>query len=101
MGFQIEVKTGDAGPVTLRGCDDGTVEFCKWGEVIDPKTKVKRAALIAFKYYASIEQAFDKVFRMRVASAEATTLKELVQEIRRIRQDIKTEMGATDWTIKA
>lgn len=98
MGFTIEVKTGDMGPLTLRGCADGTVEMCKWGESTNSETKVKTPALIAFKYYASIEQAFDRVFRMRVASSHAATLKELVADIKRIRVDIKEEMGAADWT---
>lgn len=91
--FQIEVKTGDAGPVIMRGCSDGTVEFCKWGESVDPKTKVKKPALIAYKFYANIEQAFNRILSMRVSSYEASDIKDLVQGIRAIRADIKKEMG--------
>ncbi len=89
----MEVKTGDAGVVTLRGCSDGTVEFCKWVDVKDPLTKEVKPALVPYKFYASIEQAFERVSRMRVASAAATDLKELIHAIRGIRADIKKEMG--------
>lgn len=94
MGFQIEVKTGDAGAVIMRGCSDGTVEFCKWGEATDSVTKEKRPALIPYKFYANIEQAFNRVFSMRVASCEADNIKDLVTGIKAIRADIKAEMGA-------
>ena len=93
MAFQIEVQTGDAGPVILRGCDDGTVEFCKWGETKDPITKEAKPVLIAYKFYANIVQAFDRVARMRVASIAASDLKELVEGIKGVREDIKREMG--------
>jgi len=94
MGFQIVVKTGDAGEVTLRGCADGTVEFCKWQDVKDPVTKVVTPTLVAYKWYASIVQAFERVARMRVASAAARDLSELVAAVKAIRSDIKREMGA-------
>lgn len=93
MGFEIEVKTGDAGTVILRGCSDGTVEFCKRGEITDPKTKEKREGLIAYEFYSNISQAFDRVARMRAASVPATNLKDLVGGIKAIREDIKNEMG--------
>jgi hypothetical protein len=94
MGFAIEVKTGEQGTVTLRGCSDGTVEMCKWGDKKDAGTGVATPTLIAFRFYASIEQAFDRVARMRVTSYDADTLKELVEGIRAIRSDIKREMGS-------
>ena len=97
MGFQIECKTGEMGPVTLRGCSDGTVEMCAWRDVKQSDGS-HLPILTPIKYYASIEQAFDRIARMRIASAEATTLAELVKEIKRIRVDIKEEMGAEDWT---
>lgn len=97
MGFQIEVKTGDEGTIIMCGCPDGTVEFCKW---IDQTRKdkvtgesVRNTELIAYKYYASVEQAFAKVARMRIGSANASTLKELLEAIKQIRQDIKKEMS--------
>lgn len=93
MAFIIEVKTGDAGTVIMRGCPDGTVEFCKWGEQTDTATKTKKPALIPYKFYANIEQAFNRVLSMRVSSYEADNIKDLVQGIRSIRADIKTEMG--------
>lgn len=93
MGFQIEVKTGDAGPVILRGCSDGTVEFCKWVEQKDPISKQTVTVLAAYKWYANIVQAFDRIARMRIASAQVNNLAELVQAIKAIREDIKREMG--------
>jgi len=93
MAFQIEIKTGDAGPVTLRGCSDGTVEFCKWVDQKDPNSGEVIAVLVAYKWYANIVQAFDRIARMRIASAQVNDLKELVQAIKTIREDIKREMG--------
>lgn len=93
MSFQIEVKTGDAGTVIMRGCPDGSVEFCKWGESADRETKVKTPALIAYKFYPNIEQAFNRILSMRVSSYEADNIKDLVTGIRAIREDIKKEMG--------
>lgn len=97
MGFQIVVNTGEMGDVILRGCSDGTVEMCQWKEweKLDKETKVKTPVkeLVAFKYYANPEQAFQKVARMRVGSTMASSIQELVEAIRSVRADIKKEMG--------
>ena len=93
MAFQIEVKTGDAGIVTMRGCSDGTVEFCRWVDCMDKETKVKTPTLVPYKFYANIEQAFNRILSMRVSSYEASNIKDLVLGIRAIRADIKVEMG--------
>lgn len=93
MSFQIEVKTGDAGTVIMRGCADGTVEFCKWGETNHKETGSVRAQLVPYKFYANIEQAFNRILSMRVSSYEADNIKDLVQGIRAIRADIHKEMG--------
>lgn len=82
-----------AGPVTLRGCSDGTVEMCAWKEEKDKDTGEMVSRLVPFKWFANISQAFDRVARMRVASANAATLKELVAEIKKIREDIKHELS--------
>jgi hypothetical protein len=95
--FQIDVKTGEEGIVTLKGCSDGTVEFCKW---VERKDKDKDTGEITvtpylepYKFYASVEQAFAKIARMRIGSSTATSLQELVEAIKQIRLDIKKEMG--------
>ena len=95
--FQIEIKTGEAGTVTMRGCSDGTVELCMWKE---KKEKDKDTGEITvtpylepYAFYASVEQAFNKIARMRIASSNATSLQELAEAIRTIRKDIKQEMG--------
>jgi hypothetical protein len=97
MGFQIEICTGEEGKVTLRGCSDGTVEFCKWTE---RKEKDKETGEITitpylepYKFYADASQAFSKIARMRIGSSNATSLQELVEAIKQIRLDIKKEMG--------
>jgi hypothetical protein len=96
MGFEIKLNTGDVGEVWLRGCGDGTVEMCKW-ETLKPlkdqDKSIVREGLVPFKYYASIEQAMEKVIRMRVGSSQAATLKELVQTIKAIRSDLHKELG--------
>lgn len=94
MGFQIEIDTGEAGPQVLRGSADGTVELCQWREVKDKDTGSIKKILVAYKFYASIEQAFNKVARMRIGSAKAKSIKSLITEIKGIRADIKAEMGA-------
>lgn len=94
MAFQITCNTGDAGPVVLRGCSDGSVEFCKWIEQKDKATGEMKPILVAYKFYANIQQAFDRIARMRIASAQANDLKELVAAIKQIRKDILFEMGA-------
>lgn len=97
MGFTIKVKTGEEGDVVLRGCSDGTVEFCAWHDVKEKDKETGeitiKPQLVAYKYYASVEQAFNKIARMRIGSATATSLQELTEAIRDIRKDIKREMG--------
>jgi hypothetical protein len=97
MGFQITVNAGEAGPIIICGTSDGTVEFCRW---IDRKEKDKDSGEItvvrdlqSYKYYASVEQAFFKIASMRIGSADAISLQELVAAIKQIRLDIKQEMG--------
>ena len=90
--FVIEIKTGDAGPVTLRGCSDGTVEMCGWKEAKQDDGTYK-SSLIAFKWFASIEQAFNRVARMRVSSYDAKNIADLVKGVKAIREDINREMG--------
>lgn len=94
MAFQIELQTGDAGPVILRGCEDGSIEFCKWVEQKDKETGDMKPVLVPYKFYANVQQAFDRIARMRIASAQAKDLKELVTAIKAIRLDILKEMGA-------
>jgi len=96
MGFQIEVKTGAEGKVVLRGCEDGTIEFCQWRDVKNKDTGLVVPTLTPYKWYTSLEQAFERVFRMRVASADATTIKELVAAVKSIRKEIKEEMGVSE-----
>lgn len=94
MGFQIEVSTGDAGPVVMRGCEDGTIEFCKWQVKKDKETGEETGReLVAYKWYASLEQAWERVFRMRVCSSNAATIKELVQAVKQTRAEIRAELG--------
>lgn len=93
MLFQIEISTGEEGKVTLRGCADGTVEFCKWQDSTDKDTKEVTTSLVPYKYYADVSQAMNKIMRMRIGSTNVTTLKELVLEIKNIREDLKKEMG--------
>jgi hypothetical protein len=95
--FQIEVSTGEEGKVTMRGCADGTVELCKLVEkkIVNKETEevTYSPELIAYAYYASIEQAFNKIARMRIGSSNATSLVELTEAIKQIRLDIKQELG--------
>ena len=95
--FQIEVKSGEEGNVILRGCSDGTVELCRWAERKDKDKETGEITvtpyLEAYAFYASIEQAFNKIARMRIGSSNATSLKELTEAIKQIRLDIKQEMG--------
>lgn len=95
--FQIEVKTSAEGTVIMRGCTDGTVELCKWMEKKEKNKDTEEITvtpyLESYAFYASPEQAFNKIARMRVGSCNATSLQELVEAIKQIRLDIKKEMG--------
>jgi hypothetical protein len=91
MGFQIEISTGMEGTVIMRGCDDGTVEFCKWSTAKDKDTKESIPVLAPFQYYVSLEHAFNQIMKLRICNSKATTLTELLSVIKEIRADIHKE----------
>ena len=95
MGFLVPVHTGEFGEVVLRGCADGCIEMCQQKMVVKEKGAPPEETLVAFKYYASPEQAFNRVLQMRVGSSQASTLKELVEALRHIRSDIKRELSTS------
>lgn len=93
MGFLIEgIKTRDAdGVINIRGCDDGTIEYVKWVTSVNSKTGEENANWSPYKFYASLEQALDKLFRMRVCNRDAKTLEELIRNVREEREALHEE----------
>lgn len=89
MGFLIEVSTGEDGKLWLRGQDDGNVEFCRMVDLKDPKTGKMKPTPVPYKFYPTIDSALDKLFRMRVNSRNATTLQELLQNVREEREELR------------
>lgn len=92
--MQLTVKTGEEGEVILRSePSTGYVEFCKYVKQTDKDTLEEKDVLVAFKFYTNLEQAFQKVASMRIASIDAKNIQEVVAGIKLIRADIKREMG--------
>lgn len=91
--FEVVVNVGGEEQMCIRGCEDGVVELCKWGTLTATKTQEAREGWCAYKWYASPEQAFNRVMQMRVGRTMASTLQELVEAIRGIRADIRKELG--------
>jgi hypothetical protein len=100
MGFLIRnIKTRDGeGIVNIRGCDDGCVEFVRismTAEIVDKeKTGNEVELILPYKFYNSIESALDKLFRMRVCNRDATTLQELMQNVKEERELLTTEFSS-------
>ncbi len=89
MGFLIEVSTGEDGRLWLRSQDDGTVEFCRMTDFKDKETGKIKTMPVPYKFYPSIDSALDRLFRMRVNSRNASTLQELLQNVREEREELR------------
>ena len=96
MGFLIEgIKTRDGdGSVTIRGCEDGNIEFVKWVVSTNTRTGEDTSGWAPYKYFASIEMALDKVFRMRVCNRDAKTLEELIVNVKEERASLHEEFAS-------
>ena len=46
-----------------------------------------------YGYFTTVEQAVEKVFRMKLAESQATNLKELSEDIKSIRQWLKEKLS--------
>jgi hypothetical protein len=86
MGFlvKVQIRQGNDG-VILRGNEDGSVDFVK---EIDSE---KGLIYSPYKYFATIESALDRVFRMRCNNRDAETLQELLANVREERELLKKE----------
>ena len=74
--------------ITLRG-SDGEFQICY---PVMMKTKespeVPVEVFIPKKFYASLSQAFEALFKMKLSRCEATTLHELKEEMEAIRKEL-------------
>lgn len=92
MGFLIKLKTRcEDQEVMLRGNDDGSVDFVKTVEMSGKPT------LVPYKYYTSILTAIDAIFRLRVNNREASTLEELLKNVKEEREFLNNEMRGVKW----
>ena len=93
MGFLIrDIKTRDGeGTVILKGNDDGTVEFCRPSMQVDSKTGETVEVMVGYKFFALLDNALDRLFRMRVCNRDATTLQELLVNVKQERELLQKE----------
>lgn len=59
---------------------------------VDKKTGKETEAFISLGYYTTLQGVIKKVIQMKLARSEATTLKEVLQEVRRVEREIKALM---------
>ena len=86
MGFIIRLKTKcENEEIILRGNDDGTVDFVK--EVPSKDTFI----IQPYKFFSSIENAIERIFKMRVNNREASTLQELLINVEQEREELRNE----------
>lgn len=95
MGFMIKLKTRDEdNEITLRGNDDGTVDFVK---EVNTATGLQ---LQPYKFFSSIESAVERIFKVRVNNREATTLEQLLKNVKEEREELRKEFaGIKLWTV--
>lgn len=94
MAFEFKCKTREGdGEIIIRGTNDGQVEFCREVNVLDPETKkpTGEVSLQPFKFFAAIEHAIDKLFRMRVCNRDANSLEELLSNVKEERELLHNE----------
>jgi hypothetical protein len=101
MAFEIKLHIGvKAGTdkkekITIRGADNGTIEFCKTVMMKD-KDGDKVPTLVPFSFYSSLENAFDKILKLRVCRSDATTLEELLEVFNKETRNLKRMFGTFD-----
>lgn len=93
MGFLIkDIKTREGNEtIIIRGCSDGTVEFVKEVTQTDKDTGEEKLVLVPYKFFSLIDNALDRLFRMRVCNRDAATLQELLANVKEEREAIRKE----------
>ncbi|MGM9986352.1 MAG: hypothetical protein ACI35O_03895 [Bacillaceae bacterium] len=71
--------------------DHQNVEVRKYTGKKDAKTG--KDLYTTYGYYATVEQAAEKVVRMKLAESQATNLKELSEDIKSIKQWLKEKLS--------
>lgn len=90
MGFEVKIHIGGGENITLRGADNGVVEFCKTVDMKGTPT------LIPFQFFPSLEGAFKKILRLRVCRSDATDLQELRAVILKESKDLQKTFQVVD-----
>ena len=70
--------------------DHQNVEVRKYTGKQDSKTG--KDLYVTHGYYSTVEQAVEKVFRMKLAESQASNLKELSADIKSIKQWLKEQL---------
>lgn len=92
MGFLVKVKTREEqNEIVIRGCEDGSVEFVREITSVDKDTGEESIILAAYKFYSNIDLALDKLFRMRCCNRDASTLQELLVNVKEERELLRKE----------
>ena len=91
MGFEIRMKTRDGdGEVILRGNNDGSVDFCREADGLDSeKNPIK--VMQPFKFYSTLDMAINRLFKMRICNRDASTLQELLANVKEERELLAKE----------
>jgi len=92
MGFLIKAKTREGNnEVIIKGSNKGGVEFAKEVTSINEKTGEEQTVLVGYNFFASIDMALDKLFRMRCCNRDAETLQELLANVKEERRLLHEE----------
>lgn len=92
MGFQIRCKTRNGEQeVIMRGNDDGGVDFVREIELTDKDTGKTKINLASYKYFSNIGSALNRLFEMRIANRDASTLQELLANVKEERELMQKE----------
>jgi hypothetical protein len=92
MDIQFQLKSGEQ--ILLRA-DENNYELCRTRNRTDRKTGKVVEEWEPFKWFASLEQAFNKIIDLKVKASDAHTLDELKQDLIAARQDVSTEWRTT------
>lgn len=84
--MEIELHDGKR-PILLRG-EAGVFEFCYKVKVKDKTTGKETLEWRPQKWYCSLSTALEKLWRMKVSHSSATTIEELLQNVRSIHKEI-------------
>ena len=92
MGFEIEIGIGGGEKVTMRGANNGTIEFCKL-TMMKNKEGVRVPTLVPYAFYNTLESAFNNILKLRICRSDSDTLEELLgmykKQVKRLQEQME------------